>query len=793
MRRILIVDDEAPVRALVAKAMEKVGYECTAAASAEQARKILETETFDLVMSDVNMPGESGLDFIQYVVRAHPDTATLLVSVMDDPAVARRALDLGVYGYIVKPFDLTAIQIDVESALRRRDLEVANRRYREDLEALVAERTRELLRQKEEYALLVKTLPCVVYVGNPDWTVTFVSERVMDITGYPPEAFLSGGKRWHEMILEEDLPLLRAAVKKALKEEGAFVREYRIQDAKGRERWIQDRGQIVRKPDGGIDYMSGVIFDITAQKRAEEALERAKEEWERTFDAVPDLIAVMDKNLHIEQVNRAFRERVSGLESDLVGKPCYTVLHDRDRMCDKCPSNGGHREERVYETEVYNKKLKAYFHATSAPIPDSQGNVTGYVSVLRDITRQKKAEEALKSAHRELDQLFSAISSVLIGLDAEGRVLRWNKMAEDVFGLNSEDVVGRDLDELGIDWQWDRVRQAMACCRAKKKSQRVDDLRYTRVDGQPGFLGLNINPVELDQNRGMGLLVMGAEITHRKLLESQLAQAQKLESIGQLAAGIAHEINTPTQFIGDNVRFLQDAFTDLADLMEKYRELCSRALTVEELREAAEAVTQTEESLDVDYLLEEIPQAISQSLEGVQRVARIVLAMKEFSHPGQEEKVPLDINHALENTLTVARNEWKYVADVVTDFDPTLPPVPCIPAELNQVFLNIIVNAAHAIKDALDGGRGEKGTITVTTRYRDDVCEVRISDTGTGIPKHIRHRIFDPFFTTKEVGKGTGQGLAISHSVIVDKHGGRLSFETEEGKGTTFIIEIPLE
>ncbi len=141
----------------------------------------------------------------------------------------------------------------------------------------------------------------------------------------------------------------------------------------------------------------------------------------------------------------------------------------------------------------------------------------------------------------------------------------------------------------------------------------------------------------------------------------------------------------------------------------------------------------------------------------------------------------------------MARNEWKYVADVVTDLTPALPPVPCIPAELNQVFLNIIVNAAHAIKDALDGGRGEKGTITVTTRYRDDVCEVRISDTGTGIPKHIRHRIFDPFFTTKEVGKGTGQGLAISHSVIVDKHGGRLSFETEEGKGTTFIIEIPLE
>jgi len=153
----------------------------------------------------------------------------------------------------------------------------------------------------------------------------------------------------------------------------------------------------------------------------------------------------------------------------------------------------------------------------------------------------------------------------------------------------------------------------------------------------------------------------------------------------------------------------------------------------------------------------------------------------------------VDLNHAIENTITVAKNEWKYVAEMETDFDPALPPVPCLPGELNQVILNMIINAAHAIADVMGDGSKGKGTIRITTRRDGNWAEIRISDTGTGIPEAIRDRIFDPFFTTKEVGKGTGQGLAIARSMIVDKHGGTIDFETQEGKGTTFIIRLPLE
>jgi len=289
------------------------------------------------------------------------------------------------------------------------------------------------------------------------------------------------------------------------------------------------------------------------------------------------------------------------------------------------------------------------------------------------------------------------------------------------------------------------------------------------------------------------------DITARKCIESernaielQLRHAQKLEAIGQLAAGIAHEINTPTQYIGDNARFVRDAFGDLTKLLERYEQLlsaCKQQAVGSGIIAEVEAARQ---AADLDYLLAEIPKAVQQSLEGVGRVASIVRAMKEFSHPGTGQKTAVDLNHAIECTLTVARNEWKYVAEMVTHFDPQLPPVPCLAGEFNQVILNLIINATQAIAEIVGDGSKGKGTITVSTQLEANWAEIHIQDTGGGIPEKIRSRIFEPFFTTKGVGKGTGQGLAISRSVVVDKHGGTIGFETEVGKGTTFIIRLPL-
>jgi signal transduction histidine kinase len=197
------------------------------------------------------------------------------------------------------------------------------------------------------------------------------------------------------------------------------------------------------------------------------------------------------------------------------------------------------------------------------------------------------------------------------------------------------------------------------------------------------------------------------------------------------------------------------------------------------------------ERADAEYLFAQIPKAIEGASDGVTRVSTIVGAMKEFSHPGTKEKIPLDLNHAIESTITVARSEWKYVAELETDLDPTLPPLSCQPGEFNQVILNLIVNAAHAIADVVGKEGSARGKIKVQTRNCQEWAEIRIQDSGSGIPEKVRSRIFDPFFTTKEIGKGTGQGLAIARSVVVDKHNGTIHFETEEGKGTTFIIRLP--
>jgi PAS domain S-box-containing protein len=279
----------------------------------------------------------------------------------------------------------------------------------------------------------------------------------------------------------------------------------------------------------------------------------------------------------------------------------------------------------------------------------------------------------------------------------------------------------------------------------------------------------------------------------RQQMQIKLQQGQKLEAIGQLAAGIAHEINTPAQYVSDNTRFLQDAFADLLKVLEAYHRLLYAGREGNMDPELIADVEAAIAKADLDYLITEAPKALTQSLEGLDRVATIVRAMKEFSHPGGEEKQTIDLNHAIQNTITVCRNEWKYVAEMVTDLDPSLPLVPCLPGDFNQVILNLIVNAAYAIKDATNGNEKHKGVIRISTRQHGDWVEIRVGDTGTGIPEKYRAKIFTPFFTTKEVGKGTGQGLAICHSVIVGKHGGTINFETECGKGTVFIIWLPLQ
>jgi PAS domain S-box-containing protein len=374
---------------------------------------------------------------------------------------------------------------------------------------------------------------------------------------------------------------------------------------------------------------------------------------------------------------------------------------------------------------------------------------------------------ALRRRLADAEAVIRASTAILIVVDEGALVRLWNDEASRFFGTVADDALGRPLAEL-VGERGRAIAVALERCRAEQSSIRLQELELCRADGSRAFVGITLNPVCAED--GWRCALFGRDITEQKKLDAQIAHALKLESIGQLAAGIAHEINTPTQFVSDNVRFLQDAFGDL-------------------LRAAGAA---SADAQDLAYLELEVPKALSDALGGLQRIATIVGAMKEFSHPGTGEKVAVDLNRNVESTVTVCRNEWKYVARLELDLSPSLPLVPCLPDELNQVVLNMVVNAAHAIGERYRGTPGKQGLIRVSTRESDGFAELRISDDGAGIPESVRHRVFEPFFTTKPVGKGTGQGLAIARSVVVDKHGGTVDFESEAGVGTTFVVRIPL-
>jgi signal transduction histidine kinase len=276
-------------------------------------------------------------------------------------------------------------------------------------------------------------------------------------------------------------------------------------------------------------------------------------------------------------------------------------------------------------------------------------------------------------------------------------------------------------------------------------------------------------------------------------LMAQMQQRQKMETIGELAAGIAHEINTPMQYIGDNTRFIKDSLGELVGLIQVVKE---SAETVKQGGSCATTLASLDKSMeeaDLDFLVEQIPLAVDQSLTGIERVTKIVRAMKEYAHPDATTPTACDLHQILDSMITVTRNEWKYVADLTTDFAADLPEVSCLAGEIGQVVVNLLVNGAQAIAEKRTQTHSEeKGSLMVKTAHLGNQVEIRISDTGTGIPEKIRSRVFDPFFTTKELGKGTGQGLALAYAIIVDRHQGELSFASEVGQGTTFIIKLPL-
>ena len=531
---ILIVDDEAAIQSLLTRYLEDAGYSCRSVGSVADAKKILASENFDLLLSDLTMPGEFGLELLKHAKKHYPQMGLIVITGLNSREIAGDILKIGVYGYIIKPVTGNVVIIAVENALHHRLLNLELKACKGDLEQKISHRTEKL-------------------------------NAIMD------------------------------------------------------------------------SLNAGVVM--------------------------------LDSNMKILEMNRQMENFFSDIS---VGKSmfCYQAFNflQTDRICEECP-------------------------------------------MVRTFKTGKSCEAVRRMVTPQGERNFRIMTSPILDKD-------------------------------------DNVYAGIA---------------------------------------------LYEDITDRMLLERDLLQAQKLESVGQLAAGIAHEINSPIQYIGDNIRFLKDTFEDLVKVLNGYEFFCKQVDDGTFTKEMRQQLSDIIEDADLAYLKDEIPQTISQSLEGVQRVDKIVRAMKEFSHPGGDEKIMSNINKIIDSTVTVCRNEWKYVAEMSLELAPDLPLIPCFPGEISQVFLNIIVNAAHAISDFTEGGSKGMGKISISTNQLGNGIQIRITDSGGGVPERVRDRIFDPFFTTKARGKGTGQGLAIAHRVVTDKHQGGLHFETRMGQGTTFIIDLPIQ
>ncbi len=570
---VLIVDDERSMRDLLGRLLRKNGYACTLAADSDEARQCLTNDCFDVLLLDITMPGESGLELIPQVKQECPDIAILMVTATDDAKEVQSTLEMGVYGYIVKPFVSNQILISLTNALRRRELEKKEKKSHEQLENAVRDRTQDL-----------------------EQTVRQLKESQEELES-------------SKVTLREQLFFLQVLL-----------------------------------------------------------------------DAIPSPVFYKDTQGIYLGCNKGFEEFIGLAKDKIVGKTVYEIApkHLADTYHDADSKLFHNQGKQTYESMVtYADGSVHDVIFNKATYTDSHGNLAGLVGVILDVTERKRAEKELVEANSNL-----------------------------------------------------------------KKTQ------------------------------------------------ARIIQQEKMASIGQLAAGVAHEINNPTGFVSSNLKTLQDYQKDLARLIaehdvlrERLRSSDSDCECLSPILERVAHIDALGKEMDIDFIMEDIPNLLEESREGTERIKKIVLDLKDFAHPGKEESVYADINKNLNSTLNIVWNEIKYHSTVEKDYGD-LPEVKCCPQQLNQVFMNLLVNAAQAIE--------KQGVIKITTKADDYHVWVDISDTGKGIPEENLNKIFDPFFTTKEVGKGTGQGLHVVYN-IVKKHKGEIKVTSEVDKGTTFSVKVPID
>lgn len=656
---------------------------------------------------------------------------------------------------------------------------------------MIASQISALLKRKtveQQLQILLRSVeqsPLSIVITDKEGTIEYVNPTFCRLTGYSRDEAIGKNPR----ILKsnetsaEDYKNLWETITNGKIWQGEFHNKTK----QGELFWEKASIGPVFDNENRITHFIALKQDITWQKKIEEALKQSEEKYRLIVENAHDGIEITQDD-RIIYANNQFAQMLGYSHEEILGKDVRELFTEQgwqELLQRHSQRKAGVTISNYYETTFRKKDGSTLYVDVKYELSEFKGKPATF-AFIRDITEKKHYENALKQSEERLRLILDSVAAGIVIIDAKSEIVNYvSRVALQILQKDKSEVLGTTYTDFFEPINAEQLPLSVSRIQSLTKESIVKTGAYEKVPILKSLARLMIEDKEQ-------YIVSFVDIRKLKETEYALFQAQKLESIGQLAAGIAHEINTPSQFIGDNLHFLKDAFSDLMRLCEPVETLKYELDNAPSLSSRIQEIEDIKIEIDFEFLKEEIPKAIDQSLDGIDRVSKIVRAMKEFSHPGNRDKTLVDINRAITNTITISRNEWKYVADVETNFQNGLPQVPLFPDQFNQVILNMIINASHAIAQN-KAESDPKGKIRIETKQNNDHIQVNISDTGCGIPKEIQKKIFDPFFTTKEVGKGTGQGLAISHDVIVKKHQGKILLESEPGKGTTFIILLPLK
>lgn len=656
-----------------------------------------------------------------------------------------------------------------------------------------------------------------IWETDAEYRFTFVSRRVVSILETAKSIV---GQSYFDLGLDQS-PERAAAHREVIAARRLFRDEIFPIHRQDDTVWVRISGVPVFAADGRFIGYRGVGSNITELMRRERDLTNLHRRNELILDSVGEGIIGLDTRGQVTFANRVAGDLLDYTPADLSHRdlPALVLIgQDESPLRPPYHQGGLHDVKDATFRRRDGELLPVDYYI--APMVDGD-QVSGAVMVFRDarprldfarleerskrelelqvaertaelrqeIAVRAEAEAALQASRQRLKSITDSLFEGVVVVSRDGRVLFINPSALQLLGCDRcEDLLLDDLFRL-------RIGNRAVTFAASPWQNALDTATVIRDDdaifatAQGRALSVAYACATFQDQTGCGAIISFRDIDAFKRAQRDALQASRLASVGQLAAGIAHEINTPIQYIGDNLRYMDGVLEEVSAVMRSARALADAATGRPDLDGPVAGFEAAWAAAKPDFLFDDLPSAVHESLDGVEQIARIVLSMKEFSHPGTSAKVMVDINHALDSTITVSRNVWKHVAQVEKDFG-SLVPVLCHAGELNQVFLNLIVNAAHAIEGS---GKPVPGRITIVTRHVGGHVMISVADTGTGVPESIRDRIFDPFFTTKEIGKGTGQGLAICRDVVVSKHGGSLEVGGADGEGAVFVVRLPID